>query len=145
MKKFFSVLLVVAMLLSLSACAELFSKVEEQVAALDLNKIKEVSLDMGASLNALLENSDDLTDEEQSKLDKLLAEYKKLEEKAIAELEAQINKLPKEEEVEPADENIIKAARNAYDALPEDVREKIGNVDLLVALEKALDLVKNKS
>lgn len=142
MKKIIAILLVAVTVMSLVACAELFSKVEEQVAALDLDKVKEVSLDMGESLQALLDKSSDLTEEEQDKLDKLMEEYKKLEEKAIAELEAQIGKLPKPEEVDPSDEAVITAARKAYEALPEDIREKIDNVNVLEELEKALKKAK---
>ena len=136
MKKIISVILVAALLLSLSACAELFSALEEK---LDLDKIKEVSLDMGSSLKEMWDNAADLTEEEKAKLEKLMEDYKKLEEKAIQEVEALIEKLPEPEQVSAAHKELIKAARTAYDALPEDIRGKIDNIEVLEKLEKALE------
>ena len=142
MKKIISVLLVAALLLSLTACAELFSQIEDKVEQLDLNKVKDVTLDMGDSLKDLWNKASELTAEEKAKLEKLMEDYQKLEEKAITEVEGLIEKLPKPEQISAAHEGLITGARKAYDALPEDIRAKISNIDVLEELEKVLEKVK---
>ena len=71
-----------------------------------------------------------------------MEDYQKLEEKAITEVEGLIEKLPKPEQISAAHEGLITGARKAYDALPEDIRAKISNIDVLEELEKALEKVK---
>ena len=56
----------------------------------------------------------------------------------VSNVEKTIDALPNAEDVTAADADAIKAARAAYDALPEDDQAKVGNKDRLTQAERAL-------
>lgn len=143
MKKWIALALVLVTLLSLCGCKEAVTSVLEK--AIDKLSQQEVTLEMGDTLMKLKEDLMKLTEEEREKLknleilDKLIAKYEELEAAAIQKVEEQIAELPVVEQIQEENKDQIEAARKAWEKLPEGVREKIKNIDILEEAEKALE------
>ena len=139
MKKTVAIFMVLVTLLGLCGCQNAAASVVEKT--IEKLSSQELSLDTGKALKSLEEMLMKLPEEEREKLqnleilDKLKAEYEKLEAAAIQKMEEQIAQLM----VEQLSEEQVEAARKALDKLPEEVREKISNVGVLEEAEKALN------
>lgn len=143
MKKIIAIALVLVTLVGLCGCQEAVTTVLEK--AIDKLSQQEVSLEMGQKLKELKEDLLELTEEQREKLknleilDQMIAKYEQLEAAAIKKVEEQIAQLPQGEQIQEGSREAIEAARKAWQLLPEDVREKIQNIDVLEEAEKALD------
>lgn len=80
-----------------------------------------------------VDDIDDFFDPYADKLDALCSE-------AILEVEKLIEAIP--EDLTLDDENTVKKAREAYDALPDDLKEGVENYDDLVSAEKKIEALK---
>lgn len=154
MKRILSLLLVLSLFAGccavLSGCQEIENAAIQTVEKLidELSK-EEISLkiaDKIKAIQALLAKLEETDLEEMINLDKfyqIVDKYNELEAKAVAELEAMIDKLPTAEELqEPAAEAIQKVL-DVYDSATDAVKEKVSNAGALEKLRDRLEEFRN--
>ena len=105
-----------------------------------LDEIEELLALLTSSYKEVV-NDLDKYNQAREKYEQLIRE-KEAEENA-KEIISLINKLPRVQDLKTEDEEKIKDIRNKYDALDEISKEKVDNIDILINLEKVIEVIQN--
>lgn len=153
MKRILSFILVLSLLAgccgTLTGCQEVGTAAVQAVEKLidELTK-EEITLQIADKIKAiqsLLAKLEEADLEELINLDKfyqIVEKYTELENKAVAELEAMIEKLPPAEELEDSAADAVQKVLDLYDSATDAVKEKISNAGLLEKLRDRLAQIK---
>ena len=137
------------MAISLVGCqSSKAAKFDQHLMELELDKVEKVTITMGPSLEEMMEQMSALSQKEQDSLKfrehllRLYEQYQTLEAETVTSVESQISQLPQGAAVGLSSEEQIQEARKSFSQLPQTVRKKVSNLDLLTAAEETLEQVK---